>query len=123
MTADLTGTSPATMTIFFKVASETEDLTLYLKQWKTTQLGCTISITINDNPPIIRHVDSLETGSGTDNIFRVMLRNTDYASPEFYDYVVMGLNKITLSISGDPVTPPQPSGYAIRAVAIAYPHA
>ena len=119
MTANLSGTSPATMTIFFKVASETEDLTLYLKQWKTTPLGCTISIAINDNPGIVRHVDSLEAGSGTDNILRVMLRNTDYTSPEFYDYVVMGLNRITLSISGDPVTPPQPSGYAIRAVAIA----
>ncbi|MGD0606825.1 MAG: hypothetical protein ABSA53_24960 [Streptosporangiaceae bacterium] len=110
MTASFADTGPA---------SETEDLSLYLKQWKTTPLGCTISIAINDNPAIVRHVDSLEAGSGTDNILRVMLRNTDYTSPEFYDYVVMGLNKITLSISGDPVTPQQPSGYAIRAVAIA----
>jgi hypothetical protein len=119
MTAMLSGTESASLTLFFKVPTESEDVTLYLKHWKKTDLGCTIRIAINDNPAIVRHVDSFEAGSGTDNILRVMLRNTNYASPEFYDYIVMGVNKVVISISADLTAPQQPSEYAIRAVAIA----
>lgn len=118
LSATLTGASTATLTLFFKIASELDDLTLYLKQWKTTDNGCTLTVTINEHLPITRHIDSRDTGSGTDNIYRIMLRNTDYASPEFYDYLVMGLNRITVTIAAGPPDTHVSSGYAVRAVAI-----
>jgi hypothetical protein len=117
MQSSFTGTT--IITIQFKCISAEMDLALYLKHWKTSAQGCLMSIAINSNPPIERHVDALDAGSGSDNITTVVLRNKKYASGDYYNYLVMGLNtiSITLSLTADPPSESN-AGYAIRALAI-----
>jgi hypothetical protein len=118
----ITASAPATLKIQFKMTSENLELSLYFKHWKLKSAGCMLTIAVNEadykNPvsPIVRHVDAMDAGSGTDNITTVTLRNKDYTSNEFYDYLVMGLNTIYVTITP---TDAQPScDYALRAVAI-----
>jgi hypothetical protein len=119
MTANVTGTATASMTVYFKVIDEDEDYTLFFKHWVTTPTGATMTITVNGTP-ITRHIDSLEAGSGTDNVTRVLLRRKSYSSDEYFDYVVMGLNTITIEVASDvPAGAPPPAcTYAMRALAV-----
>lgn len=112
----LSASQPATMTLMFKIADPDVDYSLVVKHWKLTDAGCAMKLIINRTATVERHIDSLESGSGTDNVSRIMLRNRDYTSAEFYDYLVMGLNTIEITFSpADPSTSP---GYAIRALAV-----
>jgi hypothetical protein len=114
-------TNPAaTMTISFKIVDDDASYTLFMKHWKTTPRSCVLSIVVNGNPAIVRHVDTDEAAGGSDNIMRVMLRSKDFASAEFFDYLQMGLNTVVIGIagSGDTPDPDQAAGYAIRAVSI-----
>ena len=101
----VTASTPAKLTLHFKMTDENLELTLYFKHWKTTPSGCVMNIAINeadpDHPvtPIVRHVDALDAGSGTDNISAVTLRKRDYTSTDFYDYLVMGLNTVVVTIA------------------------
>lgn len=116
--ADLTAGAPATFTASFKITEPDQEYSLYLKHWNTSDIGVTLSLTINGSAAITRHVDAREGGGGSDNILRVFLRNLDYASPEFFDYLVLGLNRVTVTISRDD-SGTDPCGYALRALAIA----
>jgi Rieske Fe-S protein len=115
--ADVT-TQSATLTVKFKIADTNQDYTLYLKHWKTTSTGCTLSITINEESPIARHVDAAESGGGSDNVLSIYLRNLDYTSPEFYDYLQMGLNVITITATSEDVTNKATCIYALRSLGI-----
>ena len=104
--------------IDFKVAEEYDDLTVFLKHWKTTsQPGCMLTITVNGDTArqIVKHVDSPE-GDGVDkNITAITVRNRDYLSADYCDLAVMGLNTIDIA-----VTPGGSGcGYQLHAVAIA----
>lgn len=120
MSAEVKSGSTASMTVQFKILSSDLELTLFLKHWKGTATGCLLSIAVNGNPAITRHVDSLEAGSGTDNVSKIILRNRDYTSADFYDYLVLGLNTITISVSpsADPAAADPSCQYVIRALAI-----
>lgn len=115
--AALTSKAPATLRAAFKIADTEEIYALFLKNWKLTQGGCVLNIHVNGGGPIVRHVDSAESGSGSENVTQVILRHRDYTSSEFYDYLVMGINELEITIS--PAEPATSSGYAIRALAIA----
>ena len=127
MTADVTN-APATMTVYLKVDDADSDLSLHIKHWKVTPAGCLMTIEINPPPsangvpandPITRHIDSFEAGSGTDNVTEVILRRKDYASGDFYDYLQLGLNTITIQIASlDTSKSPAQCVYAIRALAV-----
>lgn len=114
-----TSAAAATMRIQFKIVDEDSNYTLYMKHWKRSDLGCLLRIVVNENPPIVRHVDAEAAAGGSDNITRIMLRNKDYSSPDFYDYLVMGLNTVEISLyaSSDGTTPAS-AEYAIRALSI-----
>jgi hypothetical protein len=99
----------------FKVIDPDLELSLHLKHWNTTTSACMLTLSVNKQE-ITRYVDAMNATSGTDNITRITLRNFDYTSPEFYDYLVMGLNTITLKIA--PAEPCQTCGYALRALAV-----
>jgi hypothetical protein len=120
MSATLNAAVAARMVIKFKIDSEDEDYTLLMKHWKIGQSGTILGITINDNDPIVRHVDATESGSGADNVTSIILRDRDYTSAEFYDYLVMGLNTISIDFApaADPMANGSPARYAIRALAI-----
>jgi hypothetical protein len=78
---------PITFTVSFKVSSTDDDYTLYIRHWKSTPLGCSITCVINDLATVIRHVDEGEVEGGSDNMMRLVLRNLDYSSTEFFDYL------------------------------------
>jgi hypothetical protein len=118
----VTAAAPAKLTLFFKVTDEMVELALHLKHWKLGDAGCVVTIAINEADParpvspIVRHVDARESGGGTDNLISIMLRSKDYTSNDFYDYLVVGLNTIVVTIS--PAQGQTTCGYALRAIAI-----
>jgi hypothetical protein len=119
MTADLNNGKTATMNVAFKILDDETDFTLFLKHWKTGDQGCILTITVNGSADaIVRHVDSLEAGSGSDNLMRVTLRSKDYVSNDYYDYLVPGLNTVTIVLAADDPASTSGCGYAIRALAI-----
>ncbi|MDX2050101.1 MAG: hypothetical protein SFT93_02870 [Rickettsiaceae bacterium] len=107
--------------IFFKVIDSNLDYTLYLKCWKTTEMGSLMNIVFNKNSDtsIVKHIDSQEAQGGEENLIAITLRNKDYASLDYHDYLNMGLNQISITITpSDTLSPTNPCGFAIRALAI-----
>lgn len=120
MTADLKS-GAVTFNIFFKVIGALENITLFLKSWiSDSSSRCYLAINVNGLSTIYRHIDATENGDGSDNVTAVTLRSQDFSSPDFYDYVLMGLNQITVTVSpsSDPTHQSAPGVYSIRAVAI-----
>lgn len=120
MTANLAN-GPVTFTVSFKVVDYVSDLSLYLRHWTSSSTAlCCLEITINGLPAIYRHMDTQENGGGSDNVTMIVLRNQDFASADFYDYLVMGLNTITITVSAsyDPDGKADPGIYSLRALAI-----
>lgn len=124
MTVDLADPQvQAGMSVSFKIADEDADRSLYLKHWKTGAVGVRMTIVINGGAPVVRHIESAEAGSGSDNVMRVYLRRKSFNSDEYFDYLVPGLNTVTITVAADFAGPPTASpvldcGYAIRALAI-----
>jgi len=115
--ADLT-TATVGFSGFFKMTDPEQEFSLFVKHWKTSDVMITLTIVINDETPITRHVDARELGGGSDNVMRIVLRNLDYSSAEFFDYLVLGLNTITITATRG-TTGSDPAGYALRALSIA----
>ncbi|MBO9523344.1 MAG: hypothetical protein J7518_17585 [Nocardioidaceae bacterium] len=109
---------PVTMKVDFKVVDADYDYTLYFKHWKTTANGCQIAMVFNGDQsnPVYRHVDSLEGEGGEDNLSAINLRNQDYTSIDYHDYLRMGLNTVDIYITPDDAS--KPAGYVLRAMAI-----
>lgn len=105
-----------TMLVVFKVVDADYDYTLHLKHWKTTDNGCQLGITINNDYTVYRHVDSMEGQGGDDNLTAVNLRNKDYTSVDYHDYLQMGMNTIQIYLTPDDAS--KPAGYELRALAI-----
>lgn len=122
MSADLT-TGDAQLEVDFKIVDVNRDYTLFLKHWKTGAAPCLMQIWINQSPtsaPVVsRHIDSLEAGSGTNNVSTIILRRKSYNTAEYYDYLTLGLNTIIIKLSPSQDGASGAScGYAIRALAI-----
>ena len=98
----------------FKIIDDDYQYSLFLKHWKTKSTGCSLSIACNDHPPITHRVDDKEGSGGSNNLLALSLRNTDFSSVDYHDYLVIGANQIVITImpSG------KDSGYALRALAI-----
>lgn len=107
---------PVSFNIVFKVTDPLMQLQLVLKHWKTGAVNCTLSISINGSAPIVRHVDAQEAGGGSDNVTAVILRSLNYHSVEVYDYLVLGINRIDVTVTAEQIG--KASGYALRAIAI-----
>ncbi len=117
MTTSFSGGS-ATLVVQFKILDPLLEYGLFLKHWKTTENGCWLSMAFNgDNDnPVVRHVDTMESEGGDENLTSVILRNTDYAAADYHDYLVMGLNTVEITITPDDST--KPAGYLLRAIAL-----
>jgi hypothetical protein len=106
--------------IFFKIVDLDDEYSLFLKHWVQSELsGCGLSISINGStipagPSLTRHVDSVEGEGGDDNLMAIALRNRDYTSVSYHDYLVAGLNTLDIAITPDSAS----SGYVLRALAI-----
>lgn len=105
-----------TLKVQFKVIDDICEYNLFLKHWKTTDIGLTLTIVINGNiAKMDRHVDDLEGEGGANNLLVLNLRNGDYSSIDYHDYLVMGLNTIDITITPDD---PGDAGYLLRALAV-----
>lgn len=107
------------MTLYFKVVDVVKDYNLYLKHWTTTQEDVMLTLVINDDyaNPITKYVDAIEGEGGANNLLGISLRNQDYASIEYHDYLQLGLNSIQITMQ--PVNANFSNcGYQIRAVSI-----
>ncbi len=86
--------------VFFKVTETYGDYTFFMKAWKTAKPACEVTISVNDYLVTTKRIDFLESeGGGTNNIVSVFLRNTDYTSVDYHDYLKLGLNSIKITIT------------------------
>ena len=105
--------------MYFKVIDSIQDYTLYLKHWKTAASGVMLTFIINEDVgnPITKYVDALEAEGGEKNLLAISLRNLDFASVDYFDYLQLGLNSIRVILA--PIDGNySASGYQLRAVSI-----
>ncbi|MEY4546103.1 MAG: hypothetical protein RL685_2298 [Pseudomonadota bacterium] len=107
-----------TMLLSFKVVDAIQDYRLFFKHWKTGSTGVMLTIVINDSTkPITKYVDALEAEGGEDNLLAISLRNLDFGSADYHDYLQLGFNTISITIT--PIGgSPADCGYQIRAISI-----
>jgi len=116
MIADLT-TSDGKIDIYFKVLDPNASYMLYMKCWKNDNDGVDLQITINDNVSFNKLIDFKEGEGGEDNIMSLILRNKDYTSLDYHDYLQMGYNKISIVAPKNlSITPPY--SFQVRALSI-----
>ena len=78
--------------------------------------GCQLSFVFNDNAnhTILRTITDKEGEGGTNNLLELNMRNKDFASIDYHDYLQLGLNTVDIAI-----VPTEPGAvYTLRAVAI-----
>lgn len=117
MMTDFQGKSTS-LCIQFKVIDSVTQYALFMKHWKLGAGNCVMTIVINGDQqnPLQRHIDWKEGEGGEDNLTTIVLRNKDYTSIDYHDYLVMGLNTIDITLS--PQAPGVQTAYALRALAI-----
>lgn len=105
------------MTLLFKITDAINDYTLFLKHWKTTGTGVTLTITVNGNTAnqLVKTVNSYEAEGGENNLLSIVLRNQNYASVDYSDFLTPGLNSIEIAITPNDG---KAAGYALRAVSL-----
>jgi hypothetical protein len=125
LTATLTTAppNPLSITAYFKVVDTVNDYKLYLKHWKmgttgTTGIKLTITINGDSNNSIIKYVDTSEAEGGENNLLIIALRDQNYASVDYHDYLQLGLNSIQLTIEPIDGQYGANCGYQIRAISI-----
>jgi hypothetical protein len=113
--AKIVATEAATLRVQFKIMDTRNDYAIFMKHWIDAGNGCTLQFVFNGNETVTRHVDWLQGEGGEDNLSSIVMRNKDYTSIDYHDYLVLGLNTIDITI-----TPDQggPTFYLLRALAI-----
>jgi hypothetical protein len=107
------------LTVSFKVTDTVSEYWLFIKHWKTGATGVVLTITINGDAgsAITQYVDAEEAEGGQDNLLSLSLRDLNYGSIDYHDFLTLGLNTITVAmapIGGDYGS----SGYQVRAVSV-----
>ena len=94
-----TFTQPVRLTLTFKVADYSGEYALLMMHWiGESSDACKIAWSINGNSGLF-YVDSVEGSGGQGNVSTLGLRNRDFTSINFHDYLVIGTNTIELEIS------------------------
>lgn len=106
----------ASLTISFKVVDRTSEFALLMMHWIAAGSDpCKLTFTINGTHNVIAYVDAEEGEGGQNNVTAIELRNSDFTSINFHDYLVLGLNTVTVAVepSGN-----DKSAYTLFAVAV-----
>lgn len=107
------------VTVYFKVIDSVINYVLYMKHWKGHDTGVMLTMVINEDAanPIVKYVDAQEAEGGENNLLTIALRNQDFTSVDYHDYLQLGLNSIQITIQpiDDVYTDCE---YQIRAISI-----
>jgi hypothetical protein len=112
---NISANGPASFLLRFKVIDPDLELSLHLRHWKTTNVGCLMTLNVNGRI-ITQDVDTADADGGSDNVTTIILRSLDYANPDICDYLTVGMNEIVVTIK--PAAGKPQCGYALRALAI-----
>jgi len=121
LTATVSGTSSLQMTISFKVIDTVNDYTLFIKHWKKSGSDdILLSFIFNDDKvnAITKYVTAMEAEGGENNLLSINLRNQEYATIDYHDYLQLGLNKVDVVITPVSGQPTSDCAYQIRAISI-----
>jgi hypothetical protein len=107
------------MSLSFKIIDEIDNFRLYLKHWKTDAVDVMLTIVINNDEDnmIIKLVNAQEAEGGEKNLLSISLRNLDYSSVDYHDYLKLGLNTIDITITPAKGVSDN-CGYQLRAISI-----
>ncbi|PKR53575.1 hypothetical protein [Thalassospira marina] len=115
MTSDFS--EPTALTVSFKIADITEEYSLLLKHWiGPNGNGCKLTFNINGKWTNIVYVDTKEGEGGQNNVSSLDLRNRDFTSLNFHDYLIVGTNQIVINIV--PLDSSQSTSYTLLAIAL-----
>jgi hypothetical protein len=108
------------LTVYFKIRDSINDYSFFLKHWKGTAGALSLGLTINGNTnaALTRRVDDLEGEGGDNNLSSIELRNQNFATIDYHDYLQLGLNAIVISISPAPDAAGGQAEYHLRALSI-----
>ncbi len=107
----------ASVTVQFKITDLTVDYALYLKNWVAPGTGCSLLLEINGTTTLNRDVSSTQGQGGDNNVTQIVLRNRDVTSPDYHDYLVLGLNTVVIQVTQNATTPVSPY-YVLQAVVL-----
>lgn len=122
LTATLSADIPTLqMTLYFKVIDLVDDYILFMKHWLNGSAPVTLTLVINgdESTALTKYVDSVEAEGGEKNLLSIALRNQDYASVDYHDYLQLGLNSIQITIApAEGATAAPGCVYQMRAISI-----
>jgi hypothetical protein len=104
---------PVSATLTFKIADYNQQYSLLLMHWIGAGSGAVkIAWTVNGQWSGVMFVDAQEGSGGQGNVSSIELRNTDFTSIHFHDYLVVGTNTISLVVTPVDSTPAQYTWFA-----------
>ncbi|HVZ54323.1 MAG TPA: hypothetical protein VG986_20330 [Pseudolabrys sp.] len=111
---------PYTVVLYFKVIDSVGEYTLNIKHWVAQPTGVQLTIVINEDTSntITRYVTDIEGEGGDNNILSIALRDLDFGSIDYHDYLQLGLNSISITMQPINSDWAANSGYQIRAISI-----
>ncbi len=106
------------LTLTFKVIDLVNEYTLNLKHWLPAGTGIKLTVSINGDTgnSLIRYVQDKEGEGGDNNLLSIDLRNLDFSSINYHDYLQLGVNTIQIKI--EPADEDWASIYFLRALSI-----
>ncbi len=112
-------TTNGLLTVKFKITDLDSNYMLILKHWKkdsnpTIPGSVNLVVTINKKTVINKVIDQDEGKGGESNLTGISLRNIEFASIDFHNYLKMGLNEIDIAIN----SPNNASTYNLQSLAI-----
>jgi hypothetical protein len=118
LTATWTASTPYELTLYFKILDSVGDYALFLKSWKAGATGVKLTLVINGETEttIVKYIDAREAEGGDNDLTRISLRDLDFTSIDYHDYLRLGLNAIRITM--EPMGPPETCRYQIRALSV-----
>lgn len=116
MTSDFKNGATSVAAVF-KILDTDGEYSLLLHHWiGAAGSAVTLSVVVNGSAPTVIYVDALEGQGGQNNVSTIALRDLNFSSVNFHDYLRLGLNTIEIEIS--PVNPGLSNLYTLSALAI-----
>jgi hypothetical protein len=115
-----TQNTPYNLILYFKIIDSVREYTLYMKHWATQATIIELTFVINGDTSntIIKYVTALEGEGGDNNILSIALRDLDFGSIHYHDYLQLGLNSISITMKPIENSWSSNCGYQIRAISI-----